>query len=133
MPCYVWRIRNSKWEVSMKRVSLGFVLVVLLVTVGCGGYGSNYMGGGAGAPSITQLMPGSTPANGPAFTLTVDGTAFGSDAVVYWGTTPQSSAYVAASRVTAQIPAADIANAGTVSVYVRSGGKNSNSMNFTVQ
>ena len=35
--------------------------------------------------------------------------------------------------VTAQVAAVDVMNAGMFPVYVRSGGKNSNMINFTVQ
>jgi IPT/TIG domain len=119
----------------MATIRLGAMVALILLMVGCGGYGSNYNGGGggAGAPSITQLVPGDVTAGGAAFTLTVNGTGFGTDSVVYWATTPQTSMYVTGKQVTAQIPATDIANVGTVSIYVRSGGHNSNSMDFTVQ
>jgi IPT/TIG domain len=119
----------------MARIRLGVMMALVVVMIGCG-YGSKYMaggGGGAGAPNITQLMPGNATAGGPEFTLTVNGTNFGTNSVVYWGTTPQSSMYVTSQQVTAQIPAADIANSGTVSVYVLSGGKASNTLSFTVQ
>ena len=119
----------------MSRLSLWFLLALALIGAGCG-YSSKYMaggGGGAGAPTITQLAPPSANAGGMAFTLTVNGSGFGTDAVVYWGTTPQSTMYLSSNQVTAQITGADIMNPGMVAVYVRTGGKNSNSVNFQVQ
>jgi len=119
----------------MFRLSLGVFLALSLISVGCGYSSKSYMGGGGGpgSPTITQLMPNSAKAGGMAFTLTVNGSGFGTDAVVYWGTTPQSTMYLSGNQVTAQITAADIMNPGMVAVYVRTGGMNSNSMNFTVQ
>ena len=118
------------------RVLVAVLASLILAVTGCG-YSSNYMsnsgGGGAGAPAISGLVPGTAMAGGGAFVLTVNGSGFGTDAVVYWGMTPQTSTYVTNKQVTAQIPAADIASAGTVSIYVRSNGKNSNSVNFSVQ
>ncbi|MGB9075150.1 MAG: IPT/TIG domain-containing protein [Terriglobales bacterium] len=118
----------------MSRLSLCFLLALALISAGCG-YGSKYMasGSGAGSPTVTELVPPNANAGGMAFTLTVNGSGFGTDAVVYWGTTPQSTMYLSGNQVTAQIPAADIMNPGMVAVYVRTGGKNSNSVNFTVQ
>ena len=119
----------------MSRLSLCFLLALALIGAGCG-YGSKYMAGGsggAGSPTITELVPPNANAGGMAFTLTVNGSGFGTDAVVYWGTTPQSTMYLSGNQVTAQIPAADIMNPGMVAVYVRTGGKNSNSVNFQVQ
>lgn len=118
----------------MSRLSLWFLLALALISAGCG-YGSKYMagGGGAGSPAITQLAPPNANAGGMGFTLTVNGSGFGTDAVVYWGTAPQSTMYLSSNQVTAQIPAADIMNPGMVAVYVRTGGKNSNSVNFQVQ
>lgn len=117
----------------MSRIRLGLVLAITLMGAGCGGYGShNYMNGN-GTPKITQLSPASTPAGGAAFTLTVEGTGLGTDSLVYWGTTTRTTTYDSTSQVTADVTAADIMNAGTVQVYVHTGGANSNAMAFTIQ
>jgi len=116
----------------MLRVGLGFLLAITVLGVGCG-YGShNYMNGN-GTPAITALSPSSTPAGGAGFVLTVKGTGFGTDAVVYWGTTTRTTTYGTAGQVSANITANDIMNPGTVQVYVHSGGANSNTMTFTIQ
>ena len=63
----------------MSRISLCVFVSLALFLAGCG-YGSNYNGGGgAGAPGITSLNPNMATAGDPAFTLTVNGTAFGAD------------------------------------------------------
>lgn len=117
----------------MSRLGL-FLLAAVIFSVGCG-YGShNYMnGGGPGGPQIAQLQPNAATAGSGAFALTVNGSNFGTDSVVYWNSMPQSTTYVSGNQVTAEITAADIMNPGMVPVYVRSGGRNSNVMNFDVQ
>ena len=116
----------------MSRIGLGFFLTLVLFTTGCG-YGSHYMGGGSGAPNIASLSPNMATAGDPALTLTVNGNGFGTDSVVFWNGTALPSSYGTGIKVTATVSAADVMNAGMFPVYVRSGGKNSNMMNFTVQ
>lgn len=116
----------------MSRIILLLLLAIILVGAGCG-YGShNYMNGN-GAPNLMKLSPGMATAGSPAFTLTLGGTGFGTDAIVYWGTSTRTTTYKTTSQVTADITADDIANAGSVQVYVHTGGANSNAMTFTIQ
>ena len=115
----------------MTRINLLLVVALAVMAPACGGYNSNM--GGAGAPTVMTLAPNSANAGGGAFTLTVNGSGFGTDAVVYWNGAPQASSYATGSKVTAQITSVDIMNTGMVPVYVRSGGKNSNTIDFTVQ
>src|ERR1700739_2307053 len=116
----------------MSRMTTAFVLAITLMAAGCG-YGShNYMTG-TGTPHISQLAPPNATAGGGAFVLTVDGTGLGADSVVYWGMTTRSTTYVSPTQVTANITATDIMTAGSVEVYVHSGGTNSNTMTFTIQ
>jgi hypothetical protein len=119
-------------EVTMSRISLGFLLGITLMGAGCGYSSNNYMNG-QGTPSITQLMPSSAMANSGAFVLTVNGSGFGTDSVVYWGTTTRTTTYVSTSQVTANITDEDVMNPGTEQVYVHSGGANSNAMTFTIE
>lgn len=117
----------------MSRIGL-LLLTVVIFSVGCGyGSHSNYMTGGMGGPQIMQLQPGTANAGGPAFTLIVEGSGFGTDSVVFWNTVAQATTYDSGTEVKAQITAADIMNPGMIPVYVRSGGKNSNSVTFSVQ
>lgn len=116
----------------MSRIRLGLLLAITLISAGCG-YGSrNYMNGN-GAPAITQLSPNIVTAGGGPFALKVMGSGFGTDAVVYWGTTIRTTTYNSSAQVTADITAVDIMNAGSVQIYVHSGGANSNTMMFTIQ
>lgn len=113
----------------MSRVSFALILALSLMAAGCGGYG-NSMGS---APTLTSLTPNTVTAGDPAFTLTVNGSGFGTDSVVFWNGAALPTAYGTGSRVTAQVPATDVLAAGAFPVYVRSGGKNSAMMDFTVQ
>ncbi|NTV80936.1 MAG: hypothetical protein HGA24_05895, partial [Candidatus Aminicenantes bacterium] len=70
------------------------------------------------APAITSLNSPSAIAGGPAFTLTVNGTNFVSGSVVRWNGSDRPTTYVNDTRLTASIPATDIAAAGSASVTV---------------
>ena len=116
----------------MRRICFALLLAITIMAVGCGYSSRNYMNG-SGTPQISQLAPPSAMAGGGPFVLTVNGAGFATDSVVYWGMTTRTTTYVSASQVTANITMADIMNAGTVQVYVRSGGANSNAASFTIQ
>ncbi len=109
------------------------VLLLSALAIGCGGYSSNSMTGGA-APKITALSPNMI-ANSTAFTLVVTGTGLTTSSLIYWGPTPvttNSGGYLSGS-VSANISATMDANPGMVSVYVHTSAGNSNSLTFTVQ
>ena len=72
----------------------------------------------AAPPTLSALAPSSAQAGGPAFTLTVTGANFASGATVRWNGNSRTTTFVSASQVTATIPAADIAGAGTAQVTV---------------
>jgi hypothetical protein len=118
----------------MSRIGL-LLLTAVMFSVGCGyGSHSNYMnGGGMGGPQITQLQPSMVQAGSGPITLTIDGSGFGTDSIVYWNMVAQASSYVSSTQVMAQITAAELMNAGMVPVYVRTGQRNSNTVNFDVQ
>jgi trimeric autotransporter adhesin len=86
-------------------------------------------------PTIINISPAGTTAGGAAFTLTVNGTNFISTSVVQWNTSARPTAFVNNTQLTAQIPAGDLATAGTPSVTVTNpapGGGTSNGVTFTV-
>src|ERR1019366_6415162 len=68
---------------EMSRISFGLLLAITLIGAGCGYSSHNYMNGN-GTPKITQLSPSSATASSGAFVLTVSGTGFGTDSLVYW-------------------------------------------------
>lgn len=114
----------------MSRACSAVVVVLVLVGAGCG-YGHDHMKG-AGAPHITQLTPDSVARGSLGLPLIVLGTGFDQDSVVYWEAMPQPTIYVNSGQLTAEIPAANLLNAGMVRVYVRSGRVNSNALAFTI-
>ena len=115
----------------MARISFWLSLALALACTGCG-YSTHNSNNGNG-PKITELMPSSAISDSGAFTLTIEGTGFGNDSVVYFGTMPRTTTFDAPTEVKADITAADVANPGSVQVYVRSGGANSNAVTFVIQ
>jgi predicted RecA/RadA family phage recombinase len=118
-----------------------FLLLLTVLTLGCG-YSSKNGTMAATAPTITQLSPSSMTAGSGAFTLTVSGMNFASGAVVYWNGGTVMTTFVSSSKLTAAIPAANVANTGTVLVHVTNPGgtgsygnqpgQSSSTMDFTV-
>jgi hypothetical protein len=86
-------------------------------------------------PAINGISPAFTNAGGTVFTLTVNGSGFVASSMVYWGASALTTTYVSATQLTAQVPAADIASAGTVTIMVQNpapGGGTSNVWQFEV-
>jgi IPT/TIG domain len=83
-------------------------------------------------PEITGLSP-TTKVNGSgAFTLTVNGYDFDNGAVIQWAGANQVTTWVSSTQLTCTI-AAGLVTTGTKAVkVVSSGGKTSNTINFTV-
>ena len=90
-------------------------LVVILLAIsalGCGGYGSgsssNSRSMAAGTPSISPpLVPNMATAGSTAFTLTVNGTGFVAQSIIYWNSMAHSTTFVTSSQLTAAIAASD--------------------------
>jgi hypothetical protein len=123
------------------------LVTLTALTLACG-YSSKTTPPVAGAvPVIAALSPPSMAAGSPAFTLTVNGTNFSSNAMVNLNGVAQTTAFVSANQLTMTVPAAAIATPGTVPVTVTNpaiagtgmyggGGtmaETSNPMNFTVR
>jgi hypothetical protein len=95
-------------------------------------------------PNVSALAPNSMAAGSPSFVMTVNGTNFNGNAAVNWNGAAQTTTHVSANQLTATIPAASIATAGTVTVTVTNPGtaggiygggtaaETSNSMTFTI-
>jgi len=127
-------MRHNAKRVFMKR---SLVLLTTLIMFGCG-YGSNYksMTGTTtsnGRVTISELTPNDIMHGAGSFSLTINGSGFGSDAVVFFNGVAQATTFISASQVMAAIPADSVTNTANISVYVRTGGTNSNAMDFVVQ
>lgn len=70
--------------------------------------------------SVISLSPSSTVMGGKDFILTVKGTGFVPGSVVQWNGAARATTYLSRTRLTAAIPANDIAKVGTASVTVAS-------------
>jgi len=87
-------------------------------------------------PTITSISPTGSVAGQPAFTLTVSGTNFVDGvSVVQWNGSARTAHFSSATLLMADIPATDIASAGTASVTVYNAGAptpESNAQTFTI-
>ena len=83
-------------------------------------------------PTISSLNPTCATAGGPGFTLTVNGTNFAAISTVNWNGTALATTFVSATQLTATVPAALIATAGTASITVVSCAATSNAQTFTI-
>src|ERR1017187_8028973 len=84
------------------------------------------------APVITSASPNTIDAGGPAFTLTIGVTAFGSRPAVNWSGTPLLTTYVNDSTLSATVPAGLIAICGKYSLTVTNTQSNAVSNSFAV-
>lgn len=104
-------------------------------TFSCERTGSITIVGANPIPQVSSLSPSSALQGGGAFTLAVDGTGFVSGAEVRWNGAARVTTYVSPTRLTATIPAADLATAGQFNVTVSNpspGGGLSDAATFTV-
>ena len=69
-------------------------------------------------PTLTGLSPASVVSGGGAFTLTATGTDFVPSSVVRWNGAERPTTFVSSTKLSAAIPAGDIAIAGTAQVTV---------------
>jgi hypothetical protein len=74
-------------------------------------------------PVATTLTPASTPAAGPDFVLTVNGSGFIPGSTVEWNGSPRLTTVVSSTQLTTTVYASDIAVAGTAQVNVASPGQ----------
>ena len=124
----------KKTWIAMQFIS---VLLVSLLTIGCGAGSGNHDPQGLktstfSPPSITELVPSSVPVNSVPFAVTINGTNFLTDATVFWNGTPVITTFVTPNQLVASLEATDLMNVGLTRVYVRTGGLNSNTVDFDV-
>ena len=84
-------------------------------------------------PTITGLSRSSAIQGGGQFTLTVTGSNFADGSSVLWNGTPLATAFISPARLTATIPASDLAKASTASITVSNPGNTTSGFQvFTV-
>ena len=112
------------------------VLLGALGMLGCGAGNGRPPGGATFTstvptmPAIIALSPVSVPVNSVAFTMIINGSGFGPDAVVFWNGVAQQTRVITANQLMVAITAQDLQGSGLVRIFVRSGGFNSNTVNF---
>lgn len=113
------------------------LLLALLVSIGCGAGSGNHdpsakFTTGFFPPSITELSPSSVPVGSVPFTMTVNGVNFGTDSIVFWNGTPHNAIVVTSKQLLVNLTDTDLTHFGLVPVFVRTGGLNSNTVDFDV-
>jgi hypothetical protein len=86
-------------------------------------------------PTLTSLNPNSAAAGGPGFFLAATGTNFISGSVLRWNGANLATNFISGTQLTAPVPPADIASAGTASITVVNptpGGGTSNALTFAI-
>ena len=116
--------------------ALAVAFSAIFSVASCNDYGNTFQGN-TGAV-ISSLSPTNISAGGGDFTLTVTGAGFVQKTVVHWNGQNLATTFVNSASMTAVVPAADTAKAGTFfvnTVSPHSGSQNnglSNVVNFTV-
>jgi hypothetical protein len=119
--------------ITSHRRNRGLTLTVIVtMALGLALSGSTALAQSAVPFLEAPVMPDVKPPASAAFTLTVNGTGFASNAVVSWNGTALTTTFVSKSQLTASVPAADLVKNGTGSVTVSNGGVVSNVEFFQV-
>lgn len=104
-------------------MKLLLILALALAAVGCGySSKSNTPPAPGSTPVISGLVPNNATHGGPAFTLNVNGSQFGSQATVTFNNMSMSATWVNSGMLQLMIPASAITTAGTVQVTVTNPG-----------
>lgn len=96
--------------ITIKRVSLSGALALFwlsIISCSC-----------PSTPSISSISPSAATAGGAGFVLTVNGANFNSNSVAVWNGMSLTISLVSSHKLTATIPATDIAQPETAYVYV---------------
>lgn len=96
------------------------MLLLIAASLACG-YSSN-ANSTALMPAIAQLNPTNATAGGAAFTLTVNGSNFLSNAVVNWNNVAQATTVVSGNQLLVAIAPEMISDSGTVQITVTNPG-----------
>ena len=126
---------KSEAVASSTLITLGIACLVFLTGCRGGSYQSMSNQSPNLTPTITAISPNTTVAGGVAFTLTISGTNFVAASMVNFGGSAPATTFVNSTQLTAAIPAASVASAGTVAVTVTNpapGGGTSIAMNFSI-
>jgi len=89
---------------------------------------------GQGGVTLNSVSPASLPVGSPNSTLTLYGSGFAADSVVYFGPLPVAATFVSSNQLSVTIPQALLSTAQTVKLSVgkEDGNSSANSLLFTV-
>jgi hypothetical protein len=113
------------------------VLLLAALGAGCGAGSGTHVTShpvvtSATIPMISVLSPNSAPVNSTPFTMTINGSNFGTDAVVFWNGVPQRTSFVSANQLVVAVTDTDLSFSGLAHVFVQSAGVKSNTLDFDV-
>jgi hypothetical protein len=113
------------------------LLLASLMMIGCGNGSMGKsdpptMGTVFAPPAITQLSPTSVPVDSVPFVLTVNGSNFNTDAVVFFSGVAQHTVFITSGQLMVNLTPTDLQFTGLAPVYVRTLGQNSNTVDFDV-
>jgi hypothetical protein len=113
------------------------VLLLAALGAGCGrGSGTHFTShpvvSSTTFPTISVLSPNSATVNSTPFIMTINGSNFGTDAVVFWNGVPQHTTFVSPNQLIVNVTDTDLSFAGLAHVFVQSAGMNSNTVDFNV-
>ena len=113
------------------------LVLFILFSLGCGSPSHNpnatqgiFKVSSSSPPLITTLLPNNSPVNAVPFTMEVDGANFDTAAVVFWNGTPVFTRFINSQQLLADLTSTNLMLAGTIQVYVRARGLNSNTVEF---
>jgi hypothetical protein len=125
VPLYQRKLSNNRSGMNTFRFpGLLLGLGVCAITNGCGGGAVSGNGVGQQTPStpvIASVSPAKAPAGSAALTLAVTGTGFLSTSVVEVNGLAEVTTYVDSTRLTATVPAIQVASGANLSVTVSNG------------
>lgn len=100
-------------------LAAGSIATAAAVLYSCGGGDGTASVTPGAVPQITSLSPDNANAEDAPFVLTVNGSEFQPSSAVLWNDTVLPTTYVNAMQLTAEVPVADLASAGTATIKVR--------------
>lgn len=124
-----------RYQGSLLQMLLVTLLLVTLLSAGCGSAAHTDPFKTTATftpPAITSLTPNTSPVNSVPFYMTVTGTNFGTDAVVFWHGVPQFTRYQSSTQLLVNVTDTDLSYFGLAPIYVRTQGLNSNTVEFNV-
>ena len=124
-------------QVTAADLATAGILEVTVVNPTPGGGTSNALNLGVNnpLPAMSSISPESMIAGSGGGTVTINGSGFVNGSEVRVGGSPRATNFVSSSQLTAEILAADVASAGTLTIGVHTaepGGGTSNTVNLTV-